>query len=92
MSFIDAVGSVYGNYFNFSGRARRREYWWFLVFVFLLAIVATVVSYAAGGYGSTPYNAVQAGLAIFYLLSFIPSLAVSFDVSTTSTGPAGGSF
>jgi uncharacterized membrane protein YhaH (DUF805 family) len=33
-----AVGSVYANMFDFRGRARRAEYWWFVLFVFVLNI------------------------------------------------------
>ena len=32
MNFIEAVKSVYSNYANFQGRARRSEYWWFFLF------------------------------------------------------------
>jgi len=32
MSFADAIKSVYTNYVNFQGRARRSEYWWFYLF------------------------------------------------------------
>jgi hypothetical protein len=35
-----AVGSVYANMFNFSGRARRAEYWWYFLFVFIINIIA----------------------------------------------------
>lgn len=38
MGMFAAVGSVYANMFNFSGRARRAEYWWFFLFVFLMNI------------------------------------------------------
>jgi uncharacterized membrane protein YhaH (DUF805 family) len=34
-----AVGSVYANMFNFSGRARRAEYWWYALFIFLASLV-----------------------------------------------------
>ncbi|WP_034444863.1 DUF805 domain-containing protein [Butyrivibrio sp. AE2032] len=39
MSFIDAIKSVFLNFKNFSGRARRKEYWYYTIFslaVFLL--------------------------------------------------------
>jgi uncharacterized membrane protein YhaH (DUF805 family) len=32
MGFFGAVGACYGNMLNFSGRARRAEYWWFFLF------------------------------------------------------------
>jgi uncharacterized membrane protein YhaH (DUF805 family) len=36
MGMFQAVGSVYANMFNFSGRARRAEYWWFVLFTYLV--------------------------------------------------------
>ena len=35
MGFFGAIKSVLGNYANFSGRARRSEYWWWVVFTLL---------------------------------------------------------
>ncbi len=32
MGFLQAVGSCFAKYITFSGRARRAEYWWFLLF------------------------------------------------------------
>jgi uncharacterized membrane protein YhaH (DUF805 family) len=40
---IEAVKTCFSKYFTFSGRARRSEYWWFLLFVILLGIVASTV-------------------------------------------------
>jgi uncharacterized membrane protein YhaH (DUF805 family) len=37
-----AVGSVYANMFNFSGRARRAEYWWFQLFIFLAVLFVQI--------------------------------------------------
>lgn len=31
MSFNDALASVFNNYANFSGRARRKEFWYFFI-------------------------------------------------------------
>ena len=33
MTFVEAVKSAYKNYFKFSGRARRSEYWYFMLLV-----------------------------------------------------------
>lgn len=35
MGFFGAIKSVLGNYANFSGRARRSEYWWWFLFTLL---------------------------------------------------------
>jgi uncharacterized membrane protein YhaH (DUF805 family) len=40
MGMFAAVGSVYANMFNFSGRARRAEYWWFFLFWIILNVIA----------------------------------------------------
>lgn len=39
MGMFAAVGSVYANMFNFSGRARRAEFWWYFLFVFLVSFL-----------------------------------------------------
>lgn len=61
MSFGDAVSSVFSHYADFTGRARRSEYWWFYL---LTVIVGCVVVWL-------PVVPILWSLAIF-----IPSLAV----------------
>jgi len=65
---------VLQNYFTFSGRARRKEYWFFIlfhmIFLFVLAILdASLGTMAAGGAGVLS--------AIYGLAILIPSIAVS---------------
>ena len=43
LSFNDAVGTCFRKYFVFSGRARGSEYWYFVLFSFILSIVAPVL-------------------------------------------------
>lgn len=43
MSFTEAIASVFRNYAIFSGRAPRSEYWYFVLFSILVAIVSGVV-------------------------------------------------
>ncbi len=57
------------NYVNFSGRARRREYWNFVLFSFLLMIVAMILDWICFGQSSFFY-----GLSGLFL--FLPNLAV----------------
>ncbi len=38
MNFIDAVKSVFTNFANFNGRARRSEYWYFALFSIILRV------------------------------------------------------
>ncbi|ANL28407.1 hypothetical protein AMC90_CH02599 [Rhizobium phaseoli] len=43
MGFGQAIGSYFKNYVNFSGRASRSEFWYSVLFVFLVAIALLVV-------------------------------------------------
>ena len=58
-------------YADFKGRARRKEYWMFLLFDAIFAIVAGGIDYVAG----TSSHGVFYGL--FILGTFIPSTAVA---------------
>ena len=67
--------AVLKNYAVFSGRARRKEYWMFLLFNMIFAIVAMILDNILGTtVGVLPYG-------VFYLLYvfavLIPGLAVS---------------
>ena len=42
VSFPQAIKLGFKNYSNFSGRARRSEYWWFLLFSWLLGFIPLV--------------------------------------------------
>ena len=42
MNPIQAIGACFKNYANFSGRARRSEYWWFCLLNFILGIIPIV--------------------------------------------------
>ena len=44
MSFFDSVILAFFNYFNFSGRATRSEFWWFFLFCILLYLLALSLS------------------------------------------------
>ena len=61
-------------YAVFAGRSQRSEYWFFVLFYFLIAIVLSIVDTAAG------LMSLQAGIGLFsglfMLAMFIPSLAV----------------
>lgn len=69
MSPLDAVKSVYTNYTNFKGRARRSEYWWFYLFCVVSAVILILVE---GSITGSMFLYV-----IFILASLIPSLAVT---------------
>ena len=66
---------VLRKYADFKGRARRKEYWMFVLFKFIFSIVAMILDNILG----TAMEGV--GYGLFYILYalavFIPSLAVS---------------
>jgi uncharacterized membrane protein YhaH (DUF805 family) len=67
MSFTDAIKSFFANYANFSGRARRSEYWFSILFI-VLASFATSMLDAFGGGGLIT--------GLFSLAIIIPSLSL----------------
>ena len=66
---------VLGQYADFNGRARRKEYWMFVLFNMIFAVVAMLLDNALGlameniGYGPI--------YGIYILAMFIPGLAVA---------------
>lgn len=76
MSFTAAVRSVLSQYVQFGGRARRSEYWWFVLFSILVGIVAAILDVALGTDSSS--SAWSAGLVgtLVNLALLLPSLAV----------------
>lgn len=72
MSFGDAIGEGFFNYANFSGRATRSEFWWWVLFAFVVSLVTSVIDLALfWGWTVGPLNTVT-GIALF-----LPGLAVS---------------
>lgn len=74
---------VKDNYSNFKGRARRKEYWMFVLFNLIFAIVAMILDNLlgttfkiSGGYSevSMPYGWIY---LIYILAVIIPGLAVA---------------
>jgi uncharacterized membrane protein YhaH (DUF805 family) len=65
---------VLKKYAVFAGRSQRSEYWFFVLFYFLIAIVLSIADSAAG------LMSLEAGIGLFsglfMLAMFIPSLAV----------------
>ena len=68
MSFADAVRSCLSQYVGFSGRARRSEFWYFVLFYVIVQIVASIIDSVLGT------NQIISGLASLALL--LPYLAV----------------
>ena len=48
MSFGEAIRSVFSHYADFSGRARRSEYWYFTLMNILISMAVTVLQRSVG--------------------------------------------
>ena len=48
MSFGKSISTCFSKYVTFSGRASRSEYWWFVLFNFLVGILAGLIDQAIG--------------------------------------------
>jgi uncharacterized membrane protein YhaH (DUF805 family) len=82
MGFKEAIDSVLKqNYANFQGRAARSEYWFFALFVFIVAGILTALLFATMDFNTGQISGlgyvVIAILAVFYLGILIPSIAVA---------------
>ncbi len=72
MSFFEAVASCFSKYAQFSGRASRAEYWWFMLFLLLASVLLNqlVMSFfGAGAAGVVSF--------LFTLAMLLPTIAVT---------------
>lgn len=74
MTFSEAVRTCFEKYATFRGRARRSEFWWFALFVFLAQFALGLIDAALFGTGP---GATRLLNPLFSLAVFLPSLAVS---------------
>ncbi|MGC1348198.1 MAG: DUF805 domain-containing protein [Xanthobacteraceae bacterium] len=68
MGFGQAISSGFSNYVNFSGRACRSEYWFWVLFVLIADVVAIAIDAAIG---------MQIVSSLFGLAVLLPGLAVT---------------
>jgi uncharacterized membrane protein YhaH (DUF805 family) len=72
MTFAEAVKSGFRNYVNFSSRAARSEYWYWILFSILMSFGSKLIDLAMFSHkGISPINTLVA------LALLLPSLAVS---------------
>lgn len=74
MNMIEAVKAVFSKYATFEGRARRSEYWWFVLFTIIVSVVLAVLSPGHGSMG----GGMGGGLlnTLWTLGTLLPSIAV----------------
>ncbi len=73
MTFQEAIESVFRHYADFDGRARRSEYWYFVLFVFLASLAISTVGTPIGG-----PRLVYVLNSLFTLAIFLPALSLIF--------------
>lgn len=71
MTFAQAVASCFHNYWNFLGRARRSEYWWWTLFSLLASLLAGILDFVTAGPDGFLF-----GLADFLFLT-VPYVSVA---------------
>ena len=74
MGMINAVRRAYSNYSTLQGRATRSDYWWFLlyqwlVYIFLVSVCVFASDFFLSEYLFTP-------LILFVLLNVIPNFTI----------------
>jgi uncharacterized membrane protein YhaH (DUF805 family) len=73
MEFGEAIASGFKKYVTFSGRAARAEYWYWILFAFIVAVMASLFdAFALPDAELSPVN------AIVSLGLLLPNLAVGF--------------
>ncbi|WP_455430720.1 DUF805 domain-containing protein [Phytohabitans flavus] len=90
MSFTAAVRSVLSQYAQFGGRARRAEYWWFVLFSILVGIAANIIDVILGT-DSSGWGPVASSACSSTWRCSCPGSLSPCDACTTPTAPAGGS-
>jgi uncharacterized membrane protein YhaH (DUF805 family) len=67
MSFIESIQTCFSKYVTWQGRAGRAEYWWWVLFAFIVYIVGFIIDLVA----KSPIPVI-----ILALVLLLPSLAV----------------
>jgi len=78
MRFGQAVATCFRKYVIFSGRARRPEYWWFVLFVILCSIVSSILDGVVFGFGTDDEPSSEVFHKIISLGTFLPLLAAGW--------------
>ena len=76
MNMKEAVVSVLTNWNNFSGRACRSEFWYFVLVTFLVSMIIQIIEIATG---MVDIESAEMGILsiIFTLFIFVPSISVT---------------
>ena len=76
MTFREAIVAVFSNILNFSGRARRKEYWTFILFYFVILVGSIALDVTMGLNYSYSYSKGPIYI-IANIITFFPWLAAT---------------
>ena len=83
IGFGEAIALFYKNYVNFEGRSSRAEYWWTVLYQFIVYAALAVAFFALvglEGFESTDSDLAFAGILIsaglFWLVNFLPGISI----------------
>jgi uncharacterized membrane protein YhaH (DUF805 family) len=79
VTLTGAVRTCFAKYATFSGRAGRREYWWFFLFCVIVSILTSILdAYLGTGFESDSAVLADQGVvsSLVTLLLLLPNLAV----------------
>ena len=74
MGMINAVRRAYSNYSTLQGRSTRSDYWWFLLYQWLVYVVLAFVCVFASDFFKSEYFFTP--LILFVLLNIIPNFTI----------------
>ena len=84
MSLAESIKSVFSKYATFSGRARRSEFWWFVLanwvvssVVYAVTVGPTVVPSMSNNGETVAVGASSSVYGLYSLALFLPALAVA---------------
>ena len=69
MSFVDSIKSFFANYVGFAGRARRSEYWFTVLFLFIVNAIISII------FCKNP-DTIKIVSSIWSLVILLPSIAL----------------
>ena len=78
MRFGQAVATCFRKYVTFAGRARRSEYWWFVLFVVVCSIASSILDGIVFGIGTDDEPTTELFHTIASLGTFLPLLAAGW--------------
>jgi uncharacterized membrane protein YhaH (DUF805 family) len=77
VNFTQAIASNFRRYVDFNGRSSRSEFWWWVLFQFIIGYVFALLEVIVGGPMSSMYGLVVGLSWLVNLGLFLPSLAVA---------------